>query len=165
MTNGLVDLVLLLFLCRNFTREGNCDLLQPCASLGSQSEVNTWPIFDFSGLLGMERIMPVFLKWFEGLDDSEVGNCEIDDWPRFWGAWLNHTFAFPPFSIMFSCGFHRNLHIIHPLSATWYPGKIASGVNVYRKGVAGQAREWVRGEIWVKVDARSSQIILGLNMW
>ena len=75
----------------SFTRERNCDALQPWASLGSQSEVNTWPKFHFWGLSsGDKKLQYALICW--------SWRCWWKCWwlTRFWGGWLNHTFAFSP---------------------------------------------------------------------
>ena len=93
-----------------------------------------------------------FFGWQETpicIDFFEVGDVDgsVDDRPRLWGGWLNHTFTFSP---KFQLCFHvvaRNLHIIHPLSATWYPGKSAAGVNFTLNGCRPwMSKRWNLGE-------------------
>ena len=57
-----------------------------------------------------------------------------------------HFRLFPWFQLCFHV-VARNLHIIHPLSATWYPGKSAAGVNFTLNGCRpGMSKRWNLGE-------------------
>ena len=126
----------------SFTRERNCDALQPWASLGSQSEVNTWPEFHFWGLSsGDKKLQYALICWSLPM----LMEVLMTD-PILRGMTKPHFRHFPWFQLCFHV-VARNLHIIHPLSATWYPGKSAAGVNFTLNGCRPwMSKRWNLGE-------------------